>query len=951
MSDAPTPQRPSVNGWNGQFLDEQFDLYKADPASVPPETRAFFQGFELASSQSPGAGKKASGEASSLQAGADGLIAAYRGLGHVASKLDPFGRTAQRPPALSLEFHGLSQADLDSRVDATSIGLDASTPLRNVIENLERTYCGTVAIEIMHIQDRDERMWLLERVERNGGRIDIEKGLRVHVLEQLTRAEAFEKFLGKRYPGEKRFSLEGGESLIPLLDRLIEELSNHGTDEIVLGMAHRGRLNVLCNTMGKTYEQIFTEFEESWEDDFASGGGDVKYHRGYSATRVMGNGKSVHLAMASNPSHLEAVGPVVMGRTRAKQRLRGDKDKALVTPVVIHGDAAIIGQGIVAEAMNMSQLDGYSVGGSIHVVVNNMIGFTTLPEDGRSSRYCTDFAKGIDAPIFHVNGEDPEAVITAATIAAEYRRRFGKDVYIDMYCYRRFGHNEQDETSFTQPLMAQLIKEKQSTLSVYAERLLGEGVISEKDISSIRRRLDEALELAQKAARETPQDPTIEPGSARWSGLGQAYSFEEAVTAVDPAVIAEVCGALGRVREGFKVNRKLQRLLSDRAALPDTKKISYADAESIAFGTLLMEGVAVRVSGQDSRRGTFSHRHAVLRDAESAEPYLPLNHIGQMGEPGTDHPPGTQTPDGGMYQAKLCVYDSPLSEASVLAFEYGYSLADPKMLVCWEAQFGDFVNGAQVIIDQFLAGAESKWQRWSGLTLLLPHGYEGAGPEHSSARMERFLQLCGEDNMQVCYPSTAAQTFHMFRRQVRREFRKPLIVFTPKSMLRVPTSDISELSAGTFQDIMDDPGFSSGTFDRSKVKRVVYATGKLTHELTERRDARGDGSTAIIRVEQIYPFNAERARSVDALYPKGAERCWAQEEPRNMGAYLFVADQFRNELGFDPRYIGRRANSTPAVGAKAVHKVEQEQLLTDAVGPKPAQPEKTDQPQPAKASA
>ncbi|MEL7472100.1 MAG: 2-oxoglutarate dehydrogenase E1 component [Planctomycetota bacterium] len=931
--DAPKPAVASVNAWNAEYLDEQYRRYKADATSVPDDLRSFFQGFELGMTRPGRDGGSGDGGASHFQHQVDKLIEAYRDVGHVAAKLDPFGRTPERPAVLTLAFHGLSEADLDREVDS-SVG----PTLRAAIERLESVYCGSVGSEYTHIEDADERGWMRERLEAGSPTPTLARGLQMHLLEQLVQAELFETFLGKRYPGEKRFSLQGAETLIPLLNHVIETFANQDVGEIVFGMAHRGRLNVLNNVLGKTYEQIFTEFEDAWDEDFADGGGDVKYHRGYSATRMFANGKQVHLAMASNPSHLEAVNGVVLGRTRAKQRLRSDTERRRVAPVLIHGDAAVAGQGVVAETLNMSQLDGYTAGGCVHIVVNNLIGFTTIPEDGRSSRYCTDVAKMINAPVLHVNGEDPEAAMVCAEIAVEYRQKFGKDIFIDLTCYRRYGHNEQDEASFTQPILAKLIKDKKPILKSYARRLLADGRITDDDIAAIRARFVESLDEAQKMAKEQPKDPTIDPGSARWSGLSNGWTFEDGETAVTEEAIAEVCAALGRVPDGFNVNRKLQKLLSDRAALPETKAISYADAESIAYGTLLLEGSAVRLSGQDCRRGTFSHRHAVLRDAETADPHIPLNHMREMGVPGTDDAPGSQGEDGRARQARFCVYDSPLSEAAVLAFEYGYSLADPKMLVLWEAQFGDFCNGAQTIIDQFIASAEAKWQRWSGLTLLLPHGYEGAGPEHSSARIERFLKLCGDENMQVVYPSTAAQTFHMLRRQVKRSFRKPLIVFTPKSMLRTPTSSIEELTRGHFETILDDPRFEANDGpSRKGVKRVALCSGKFSHELMARRDELGRDDVAVVRLEQVYPFHTERMKAVLGSYPSSAEVVWTQEEPRNMGAHHFVADRLEVELDIPVlRYIGRGDSGTPATGSKKQHKAEQEAILSEVIGPAPA---------------
>jgi 2-oxoglutarate dehydrogenase E1 component len=575
------------------------------------------------------------------------------------------------------------------------------------------------------------------------------------------------------------------------------------------------------------------------------------------------------------------------------------------------------------------------------VVVNNQIGFTTLPEDARSNRYCTDIGKSIDAPIFHVNGEDPEAVVAVAQMAAEFRQRFKRDVFIDLVCYRKYGHNEQDEASFTQPLMAAKIKNKASVLDVYADRLQREGAINEADRMAIQSRLDEALEKAQQAARNKPNDPTIDPGSARWSGLTHAFSFTPVDTTASIELIREVAQAIGRVPDGFRLNPKLKRLFKERSELADAELISYADAEQLAFGTLLLEGHPIRLSGQDCRRGTFSHRHAVVRDFETGEPYTPLNNIRDIGEDGTETPAGSPGPDGKPRQARFCVWDSPLSEYGVMAFDYGYSLGDPKMLVCWEAQFGDFVNGAQVVIDQFVASAETKWERWSGLTLLLPHGYEGAGPEHSSARLERFLKLCGNDNMQVVYPTTAAQCFHMFRRQLKRNFRKPLIVMTPKSMLRTPTSPVSELTSGGFREFIDDPVFESGKADRKQVKRVVVCCGKIYYDLEERRAKLGRDDVAIVRMEQIYPFHADMIRAIIESYPSDAELVYVQEEPYNAAAYLFFADRVQSLLGIDrPGFIGRPSSGSPATGSKHQHKYEQESIISKAIGPKPEeQPE------------
>lgn len=937
--------RPSVNGWNPDFLEAEYARYRADAGSVSPDLRAFFQGFDLglsdarpgaASAGAMGGGGGGVGGVGSFEHAVWHLVQAYRELGHLCASLDPFDRPRERPAALSPSAWGLSDADLDRQIDGSILNATGSMSLRDAIARLERTYCRSIGCEFMHVQNREERDWLIERAERNGGAVELSRGEQAHVLEQLTRAESFETFLAKRYPGEKRFSLEGAESLIPLLDRLLEHSAEHGVDEVVMGMAHRGRLNVLNNILGKTLEQIFTEFEDNYQEGFADASGDVKYHRGYSGVRTFRSGKTLRLAMASNPSHLESVNPVVEGRTRAKQRLRHDVERRRVVPVLIHGDAAIAGQGVVAECLNFSQLEGYTTGGTIHVVVNNLIGFTTIPEDSRSSRYCTDVAKMIDAPILHVNGEDPEAVFRVAEIAVEYRLKFRRDVMIDMWCFRKYGHNEQDEQSYTQPILAALIKSKESTLASYAKRLLASGVIQQSDIEAISARLSKSLEDAQAQAKQKPSDPNIDPGSDRWRGLSQKYSHDSVPTGVPIEAIREVCEAIGRVPDGFNVNAKLKALVASRAELWRSGAIAHADAEILAFGTLLLDGHHVRLSGQDCRRGTFSQRHAVLRDAVSGMPYEPLNAMREIGEPSTDHPVGSPGADGRPRQARFKVYDSPLSEMSVLGFEYGYSLADPGVLVIWEAQFGDFVNGAQVIIDQFLASAETKWERWSGLVMMLPHGYEGAGPEHSSCRIERFLQLCADNNMQVAVPTTGAQLFHLLRRQVKRSFRKPLIIATPKAHLRKETSTVEELVTGRFWEIMDDPAFTARSGDRARVRRVVFCSGKIGHELMERRDAIGRDDVAIVRVEQIYPFHEQLAREIVARYPGAKEMVWCQEEPRNTGAYLFVSDIFRSRLGVELTYIGRRPAASPAVGSKKAHKHEQEDILTEAVGAAPS---------------
>ncbi|MGD9690280.1 MAG: 2-oxoglutarate dehydrogenase E1 component [Phycisphaerales bacterium] len=938
----------AVNGWNAEYLEAQYARFREDPASVPDDLRSFLQGFDLAL----GRGAAPSAPTSGVPAGGDlrvalgvrSLIDAYRRHGHLVAALDPFGRPRPLPASLDLKAFGLSEADLDRPAAGHDLPLAAHATLRQAIDFLRGRYCGSTGYEFMHCADENRHAWFLSRIERGGERA-ISREDRLEIVRLLAQSEQIETFLQKRYQGQKRFSLEGGESLIPLLDWVLRTGAEAGVQEVAMGMPHRGRINVLNNVVGKSYEQIFTEFEHNYRDDFVDGGGDVKYHRGYSGDRELPGGRTIHVTLASNPSHLESVNAVVCGRARAKQRLRGDTEaRKVVLPVLVHGDGAVIGQGVVAEVLNMSGIEGYTCGGSVHVVVNNLVAFTTDPEDDRSSTYCTDIGLMIQAPVIHVNGDDPEAVVAAARLAVEYRQTFGRDIFIDMWCYRKYGHNETDNASFTQPALAELIKNDTGVLSHYTRRLEGSGQVSAEEYAAIRARLDAALEAAQERAKKNPHPPNIEPAGRRWKGIRHEYSFEEAKTSVSAEMIREVCAALGRVPDGFTPNPGLKRLLASRAGLADDlgkeqgpATLSYADAESLAYGTLLLEGIAVRVSGQDSRRGTFSHRHAVLRDFHTGEKYTPLNSMRPVAVLPDDA--GKQGPDGKPTQARLCVYDSPLSEYSVMGFDYGYSMADPHMLVCWEAQFGDFCNTAQVMIDQYLASAEIKWDRWSGLVLLLPHGYEGAGPEHSSARMERFLQLCANENMEVVYPSTGAQVFHMLRRQVKRSFRKPLIVMTPKSMLRPPTSRMDELVTGRFREVIDDPHFEAHKEQRKSVSRVMLCSGKFYHELHARREATKRHDTALVRIEQLYPLHVEQLREVIGRYPARSQFIWAQEEPRNAGAYLYMDDAFRTRVGIKGAsgltYIGRDASATPAIGDTHMSDEQQEAVLTQAIGPAP----------------
>ncbi|MBL0927340.1 MAG: 2-oxoglutarate dehydrogenase E1 component [Phycisphaerales bacterium] len=950
MAQGPKAVLPSVNGWNADYLEGQYERWKRDPRSVPADVASFLAGFDLAAAGGsggaaagggPSGGAAAeSGGVSPAQAAVTALIERYRRYGHMAAQTDPFGREPDRPEFLNHAHHGLSDEHLDRPFDAGLLSPGgAPMTLRAIIGALEQTYCGAIGVEFTHISNEAERRWLIERMEGIRNRPSYGADEKREILRQLQRSEMFELFCAKRYKGAKRFSLEGGESLIPMLDRLIACAGDrYEVSEIVFGMAHRGRLNVLTNIMGKTYEMIFTEFDDAWTPDAATGGGDVKYHRGYSSNRLLPSGRHVWLSISSNPSHLESVNAVVLGRCRAKQRLARDYDRRKKVPVLIHGDAAMIGQGVVAECFNMSQLDGYKVGGTVHVVINNLIGFTTGPDDARSSRYCTDSAKIIECPVFHVNGEDPEACVLAIELALEYRMRFGKDAVVDMVCYRRHGHNETDEAAFTQPLLYNEIKGKPSVVNVYAQRLGAEGVITDDQVREVRASLDENLDRAFLAVKQVPVDPTPDPGHQQWEGQTNEWSFAPVDTGVARDVLAEIASALGRWPEGFTPHEKLVKILQDRArCVSDDLPLDFGAAEALAVGSLLKEGTIVRLSGQDCRRGTFSHRHAALRDKNTNALFVPLNHLSET--PGADaiRPAQAALPKSKEMEARYWVYDSPLSEFAVLAFEYGYSITTPNALVMWEAQFGDFANGAQVAIDQYLASAEIKWDRWSGLVLLLPHGYEGQGPEHSSARLERFLQLCADHNMQVIAPTSPAQYFHALRRQVKRSFRKPLVVMTPKSLLRAPfaASRVAELMSGTFQEIIDDPALAKSADPRaarSKVRRVILCSGKVYYDLAERRAALKRDDLAIVRVEQLYPLHTALLGEIMKGYPKDVEVVWVQEEPKNMGGYQHVFMTLFEEWGWQLPYVGRPASATPATGSPRKHFEQLQEFLADAVG-------------------
>jgi 2-oxoglutarate dehydrogenase E1 component len=832
------------------------------------------------------------------------LINMYRVRGHLIANLDPLGlKEPKTHPELDPVHWGLSIWDLDREFPTSGLAGKRTMKLRDILGVLRDAYARTVGVEYMHIQEPDQKTWVQQHVE--GVSTDLTAEEKRSVLLALNAAEAFERFLHTKYLGQKRFSLEGAETLIPMLHFLLDEAAVAGVEEVVMGMAHRGRLNVLANVVGKSYEQIFREFEGELDPNTPQGSGDVKYHLGATGKYQTRSGKPVAITLAANPSHLEAVDPVVEGMARAKQDRADDVTRNRVLPVLIHGDAAFAGQGVVAETLNLSELPGYDVGGTVHIVVNNQVGFTTAPGSGRSTVYATDIAKAVQAPIFHVNGDDPEAAVRVIRLAFAFREAFMKDVVVDMVCYRRYGHNEGDEPAFTQPRMYERIGARRSVRKLYTETLVNRGDLTldecELALEDFRSRLEDAFVETQH--HQAPAPAFSEPEPER---VGASVD-----TGVPRDVLDRITTALVTWPDGFNVHPKLERVLKARRTNFDKDQVDWATGEALAFGSLLLEGTPVRVAGQDTRRGTFSQRHAALVDHVNESEYEPLAHLDDD-------------------QAPFMIYDSVLSEFAALGFEYGYSVADRDALVCWEAQFGDFVNGAQTIIDQFIVAAEDKWGQHSSLTLLLPHGFEGQGPEHSSARIERFLALCAENNMRVVYPSTAAQYFHVLRRQVHDVERKPLIVFTPKRYLRMPAtySRVDEFTSGGFRKTLADPGAP----DAATVERLVLCSGKIGHELIGHRDAK-QTPVAVVRVEQLYPFPEAEIGAALLRYPNAREVVWVQEEPENMGARSFVMPRLQRVVGDRAavRSVARSSSPSPATGSAKVHDVEQAHLLDEAV--------------------
>ncbi|MEX1308950.1 MAG: 2-oxoglutarate dehydrogenase E1 component [Candidatus Sulfomarinibacteraceae bacterium] len=890
------------------YVDEMYRRWKDDPASLSEQWRSFFAGFDLAA----GSDSMSSDEAAD-QSKVAGLIFAYRNVGHLIADVNPLDDSEKHDPIFDLETYELSEKHLDRVYDTGHLGGPKRITLRELIRYLRDCYCRKIGVEYLHIQDMKVRRWLQGKMEPVLNKPEVANEKKRRILDWLVNAEVFESFLNTRYQGQKRFSLEGVESVIPALHELMDAASDTGAEEVVMGMSHRGRLNVLVNILDKPLDMVFHEFEDNLRTtDYADG--DVKYHRGYSSDYTVTSGKTLHISLTANPSHLEAVDPVVEGRARAKQRRRNDTEhRTKVIPVLLHGDAAFAGQGLVAETLNLSQLPGYRTGGTVHIIVNNQIGFTTTAVEARSSRYPTDVAKLVEAPILHVNGDDPEAVVWAIELAVRFRQEFHRDVVVDIIGYRRWGHNEGDEPAFTQPLMYQKIANRPNVRELYQLQLEGEHAITLDESAHYRDEFQSLLIDKHRKAQESCPVPMDDKHAFHelWTGLNNPYTFDPGDTAVSESSLDEVATALSTIPDGFELNRKVARRLPKvKEIVEERGLVDWPLAELLAFGTLLQEGLPVRLSGQDSVRGTFSQRHAAWYDTHTQERYVPLNHISDD-------------------QARFCAYNSMLSEAAVLGFDYGYSLVEPNMLVLWEAQFGDFANGAQVIIDQFITPALDKWQRGSGIVMLLPHGYEGQGPEHSNAYLERYLTLCAEENIQVCNLTTPAQYFHALRRQLKRDLRRPLIIMAPKSLLRSPkcVSPVSELTDGHFHEILADPS------PPKKTRRLVLCSGKIYYDLIAAREESGVKDVAIVRVEQFYPFNEKLFHEVTERHRKADEIAWVQEETENRGGWGFMMphllDAFPDRR---PRYIGRGPSASPATGSPRVHREQQRSIVESALG-------------------
>ena len=924
-----------MNVFSRAYVDSLFEDYQKDPGSLPPEWQDYFREFAAELGASPNAALASppatpatiggtentasphSQSVAQLQDRVDQLVRGFRVRGHLEAKIDPLGMPRKTNSELNPESYGLHAGILEQKFSARTVGGQNFQTLEEIVQLLRNTYCRSIGAQFMHIDDHDVRYWLQSRMESSQNRINLDRKMQIRILTKLTDAVIFEEFVRRKYIGAKTFSLEGAETLIPLLDLALEKAGEHDVNEVVLGMAHRGRLNVLANIMGKRSENIFWGFDDP-DPDSMRGGGDVLYHMGHSNDWTTSTGKKVHISLCFNPSHLEFVNPVAMGRCRSKQDRAGDNWQAKSMCVLIHGDAAFAGEGVVQESLNLSQLQGYKTGGTLHVIVNNQVGFTTDPSSGRSTTYASDVAKMLQIPIFHVNGEDPEAVAQVVNLAMEFRRTFHRDVVIDMYCYRRHGHNESDEPRFTQPMMYKNIDARKTVRDNYLNRLLKMQEVTAEEADAIaaarREKLDREFEAA---SHKENYKPDTQSGTGLWTGYsgGAEDLQDDPDTGVPAGKLTYVLKQLSTYPEGFTPHRTLSKVLAARAKSANGERgIDWATAELAAFGSLAIDGNQVRLTGQDVGRGTFSQRHAVIYDSNNGRRHEIMRHIDEA-------------------QASVDIINSPLSEAGVLGFDYGYSLDCPDGLVCWEAQFGDFVNAAQVIIDQFIFSAEDKWNRLSGLVMLLPHGFEGAGPEHCSARLERFLTGAAEHNVQIAYPTTAAQHFHLLRRQVVRKWRKPLIVFTPKGLLREAKvmSPLDQFTTGKFERVLSDP--EVGPYDHPQ--RVLVASGKVAVDLMKERERRGQNNFAVIRVEQLYPFPAQQIREILEAYDPATPVYWVQEEPRNMGAWYFIKVKW-DEMGLEDswkiRAITRPESASPSTGSKKAHKIEEKDLFDEAIG-------------------
>lgn len=929
---------PVSSRLSAELLEQKYDSWVDDPTSVESTWAAFFEGFELGTAQLKQKGGVPAAVASpdltpsagAVEVGADldgehsltfrgrvvSLVYNYRTLGHTQARINPLKEEPERNPRLDVAQFGLGESDLQREAATQFFRGGEKMKLGEMLAALEETYSGAIGFEFMHIHNTEVRNWIRKRVEDRPMREPVSAAIKKKMLGWLLGSELFESFIGKKFLGEKRFSLEGGEGLMVILNRVLELCPAHGVKAIEMGMAHRGRLNVLSQIVGKAMKTILYEFTPNYVPDLVAGDGDVKYHLGYEKVRELPDGEVI-VSLAANPSHLEAVNAVVEGKARARQRLIGDDgsktDRKQVLPLLMHGDAAFAGQGSVAEVLNLSQLPGYRTGGTIHVIINNQIGFTTMPADARSSSYATDVAKMIEAPILHVNGEKPEELLWAAELALEFRQEFGRDIVLDMYCYRRQGHNETDQAAFTQPHIYRAISNRKPIGQLYGDVLVDEGTASRDEVQGVHDEIWDRYEegYAEMKRLEELGERTVFTGST--AEPQEEFRHDADPTGVSSEVLQEIGGVITTIPERFNLHPTLAKRFVPRrrAALEEDKGIDWAFAESLAWGTLLKQGTAVRLSGQDCRRGTFSQRHAVFYDYESRDRYIPLQNIAPN-------------------QGKFCVYNSLLSEAAVMGFDYGYSLGFPDMLIMWEAQFGDFGNGAQVVIDQFIASAESKWQTPSSMVLLLPHGYEGMGPEHSSARLERFLQLCAGKNMTVGNFTTPAQYFHALRRQITRPFRKPMVVMTPKSLLTKPeaVSSLEDFAEGTkFQEVLADPEVPG---PKDEIDRIVFCSGKVYYDLVQHRKEQGIDNTVILRMEQLYPFHSQMVKDRVAEFPNAKKLVWCQEEPLNMGAWSYIGPRLQRALGTRVRYSGRGRASSPATGSKAIHLREQKSLVDKA---------------------